>query len=249
LLCFINLVPVIGLGGVGATQECKDGEDAPAQATSAGSAVLAIVHIAFAFYFQYRLLKGLQNMENPSATELARQAGEILWTDIGFCIYSIIFLLGFGLNCAGINFASVCSNSMGAVAAALSLLFAFLAFHFIIFWFCCLSCCYGPVSTIIQAHKVNVGGGGGQKHGGSGAPPPMVVGTPVAQPAPQQQPMKKSQAPPPSQASAPPPSGGGGGGGSGGGGSGSQAASLAQVGLSVAGQFAGKLLQGGQQKK
>mmetsp|Transcript_31556 Transcript_31556/g.57997 ORF Transcript_31556/g.57997 Transcript_31556/m.57997 type:complete len:295 (+) Transcript_31556:77-961(+) len=91
-LCLVNLIPVVLLGGVGAIDDC---DDAPGAAVSAGSAVLALLHLGFAFYFQCRLIRGLESVEAPTAEELSKRAGDILLYDVGFCVYAIIFLMAF----------------------------------------------------------------------------------------------------------------------------------------------------------
>jgi len=223
-LCLVNLIPVVLLGGVGAIDDC---DDAPGAAVSAGSAVLALLHLGFAFYFQCRLIRGLESVEAPTAEELSKRAGDILLYDVGFCVYAIIFLMAFFFNCYAAAASLQCSNAAGTLAAILSILFAFLAFAFMILWFCCLHCCYGVVSKVVNPRTVHLGPKG-QGH----ATGPTIVGVPVG-----------------AAASGAAPSGGTGGGATAQPQSGSQASSLAQVGISVAGQFAGRLLQGGQQKR
>eukprot|EP00971_Amphidinium_carterae_P130220 2579883-Amphidinium_carterae.1 len=168
----------------------------------------------------------------PRQEELSKRAGEILLYDVGFCIYAIVFVVAFFFNCYAVSASIVCENAAGTLAAVLSIIFAFLAFQFMILWFCCLHCCYGVVGKVVNVRTVHLG----PKGQAAQATGPTIVGVPVGAP---------GGAFGGGAAPAPAPSGGA----SGSAQNSSQASSLAQVGISVAGQFAGRLLQGGQQKR
>lgn len=176
--------------------------------------VLAIMHIVFAFYLQRRLISGLnataegqgqgQAPQALSAKELMNRAGHIFMYDVGFCLYTVGFVIAFCWNCVGMGWIGDCkdASSLAYVAAVLMILYALFTVNFAILWYCAL-CCDDCCSPILGSSKpVNTGQaqqnkglmrmvmgksafipGGGQA-AVYGQP---VAGTPVqAQPVPQQ---------------------------------------------------------------
>jgi len=106
-----------------------------------GAAVgMALLHAAFAFYLQRRVISGLK-----SNSELVQDVGRIILYDVGFCLYAFAFLGCFGF-CFYAFFALLfsCGGGLGYAALGLLLLFHCVAPGYGMLWYCgqcCGQCC------------------------------------------------------------------------------------------------------------
>jgi len=108
---------------------------------------LAFMHAGMAYYMQRQIIKGLggKDFAQMTAKEIQSQAGQILLYDVPVCLYSFLATAAFGLQCWGLTLGSCGGNQPHAMAAALMITWAVLAFVYLGCWYCC-QCCQGTVA-------------------------------------------------------------------------------------------------------
>mmetsp|Transcript_93766 Transcript_93766/g.205214 ORF Transcript_93766/g.205214 Transcript_93766/m.205214 type:complete len:227 (-) Transcript_93766:472-1152(-) len=104
---------------------------------------LALIHIAFAFYIQRRLVGALtKEPTTMTHNEIAAKAREVMMYDVGFCLYFFVFIGSFGYNCSVFDALSECEGTGPAwTAAAFMLLYGFGVWNYALCWYGCQCCC------------------------------------------------------------------------------------------------------------
>lgn len=119
---------------------------------------LALVHIAFSFYAQRKIMLALQPPEDaggiriaggsaaPSTApvtsrELLDRARNMALYDFVFCFYTLVFAASFVLGCEGCQPSPGEYSNGGNIAAALLVLYGFLASGYLVCWTCAVGCC------------------------------------------------------------------------------------------------------------
>jgi len=146
LTCFWNVIVFCCAAGGAANAEvgaCPD----PVRTLCIVDVLLAIIHAAFGFYLQIRLVAGMKRAgmteRAMSSKELLNQAGQIALYDIGFCLYILVFMASFGINAMGLTWISNCNLAttfLPWMGAFFLVLFAMAALIFVVLWVVALCC-------------------------------------------------------------------------------------------------------------
>lgn len=114
-------------------------------------AIIGLVHAAFAFYLQRRLVGsiGKENYKDMKFLEIAGNARQIMLYDVAFCFYVFVFFGSFGYACAGIGDLGDCVGTGPAwSAASILILYSLGVFFYAVCWYGCQSCCGGVESAV-----------------------------------------------------------------------------------------------------
>lgn len=150
-----------------ADEEVRACPNAPIVTICGANAFLSVVHVGFAFYVQRRLIRGIRSSlivshgtlsprgsydgssassgesdgEAETASDLMKNAAEIVKWDIGFCLYVFFFFAAWFFNVYMANASHTCGNlSWPAWSTWLMNAFAFWGLLYAIFWYVALSC-------------------------------------------------------------------------------------------------------------
>jgi len=126
---------------------------------------LAVVHAAFAYYIQRRLVSeiGVEGRENMTHAEIASKAKHVMLYDIFFCLYLPVFVGSFFYNIYGISSLSKCDGTGPAwSASAMMTFFIWAASCYFVCWICG-HCCFAKAAQVSKSVK--------------GIAPPQVMGT------------------------------------------------------------------------
>jgi len=103
-----------------------------------------LAHVLFAPYIQIRLTRGMWNDEEEAhGAELVQRAWTIMLYDIGFCLYTPVFLASFGSSFWAlfwIRMSFTCSGGAGL----LLFFYGILALMYLAMWTCVVTCCGIP---------------------------------------------------------------------------------------------------------
>jgi len=105
---------------------------------------LAVIHGAFAYYMQRRLVSALgdQRPSEMSHKEIAEKTRQVMMYDVGFCLYFFVFCGSFFYACSALGTLGGCEGTGPAwSAAALLILYGFGVFNYAVCWYCCQCCC------------------------------------------------------------------------------------------------------------
>eukprot|EP00929_Paragymnodinium_shiwhaense_P098900 TRINITY_DN60424_c0_g1_i1.p1 TRINITY_DN60424_c0_g1~~TRINITY_DN60424_c0_g1_i1.p1 ORF type:complete len:349 (+),score=61.44 TRINITY_DN60424_c0_g1_i1:80-1126(+) len=107
---------------------------APAQGLCLADFVLAFIHIGFSIYIQTRIVNGLRKKAaakgqdaagRSSNSDMLDEIGAIVLYDIGFCLYTVVFIGAFFLNCIGYSWVADCDvGGMPTFVATLMVFYA-----------------------------------------------------------------------------------------------------------------------------
>lgn len=149
-----------------ADEEVRACRHAPIFMICGADAVLSVVHVGFAFYVQRRLIRGIRasltsshgaasprgsydgssssgesDGEASTASDLMKNAAEIVRWDVGFCLYVFVFFGSWVFNAYMAGSAKACGYvSWPAWATWLMNMFGFYGLLYAVFWYCALSC-------------------------------------------------------------------------------------------------------------
>lgn len=128
---------------------------------------LALIHMAFAYYLQKRLIMAIGEKAAHEMThkEVAEKARHLALYDIGFCFYTFVLIGCFVYNCVTIKDLEGCPDTGGVwMGSAGMILYCVLVWNFAFCWFC-TQCCGGQISEVKGKHKAK-----------PGSPDPQLVG-------------------------------------------------------------------------
>jgi len=126
-----------------------------------GNIVLGIVHTAFAFYIQRKVLFGMMGAAAgsqpgmpgggmPNSKDMLSNAWNLLLYDVCTCLYVFVFGGSFIFQFMGLSWSGGCSGTgMAILSAVLLIFFAMGSCCFLCMWWSLLSCeqCFGGLSS------------------------------------------------------------------------------------------------------
>merc|ERR1712032_950298 len=103
--------------------------------------VLGLVHFGFAVYLQQRLVCKIEEDHQQDAKAMMDKASHIVLYDLGFCVYCLVSPFSFIWQFMGLSWLGGCGAAgLGYLAAALLIIFAFVAGSFAVIWVCAMVC-------------------------------------------------------------------------------------------------------------
>eukprot|EP00429_Kryptoperidinium_foliaceum_P098456 CAMPEP_0176237024 /NCGR_PEP_ID=MMETSP0121_2-20121125/27638_1 /TAXON_ID=160619 /ORGANISM="Kryptoperidinium foliaceum, Strain CCMP 1326" /LENGTH=187 /DNA_ID=CAMNT_0017576459 /DNA_START=183 /DNA_END=746 /DNA_ORIENTATION=- len=112
---------------------------------------IGVVHACFAYYLQRQIVSGImkRGQQPTNSKELAREAGNILLYDVGFCLYIFFFFGAWGWCFYSFAMMS-CGAGAGFAAAGILIFFGFMSTFYMFGWYCC-NCFAGSVGGKIPS--------------------------------------------------------------------------------------------------